>query len=562
MPRPVATLASLLTLLVTPAVAGAASDPASAPEVEAAAARIDRATLAATTRFLASDLLEGRGPGSRGDALARAYLAAELEAAGLEPGGPDGTWEQRFEMVGLQTRAPKTWAFASPAGRVELDWWNDWIGASGVQAPVAEIAGAELVFAGYGIQAPEHSWDDFKGADLRGKVVVLLNDDPDWDPTLFAGKARLYYGRWTYKYESAARQGAAGAIIVHTTPSAGYPWQVVQTSWSGEQFELPAKDEPRIQLASWVTEDAARRLFALAGQDLDRLTAAARSRDFRPVPLGITTSIRVDVDLHRVETGNVLGRLRGSDPLLADQVVVYSSHHDHLGVGVADREGDTIYNGALDNATGCAQLVALARAFAALPTPPRRSILFALVAAEEQGLLGSEYFADHPTVPPGKIAANVNVDSANIYGRTKDLTFVGYGKSSLDAVVDRVAARLGRTVHPDATPEKGSFYRSDQFSFARIGVPAFYLDPGSDFVGEGAVEAKKRQQAYESSCYHQPCDEIADDWSYDGMIEDTRLAFEVGLEIANADEMPRWNPGDEFEAARKGALEAIALGRH
>ena len=560
MPRPVAALLAL-PLLLAGAAPGRAADAARDAGLQAALARIDRPTLAGAVRFLASDLLEGRGPGSRGDELARAYLAAELESAGLVPGGPGGAWQQRFAMVGLKTRAPKSWAFASAAGRVELDWWTDWIGTAGVQAPVAEIAGAELVFAGYGIQAPELDWDDFKGADLRGKVLVLLNDDPDWDPQLFAGKARLYYGRWTYKFESAARQGAAGAILIHTTPSAGYPWQVVQTSWSGEQFELPAQDEPRIQLASWVTEAAARRLVALAGRDLDALVAAARSRDFRPVPLGIATSLRVEVELHPVETGNVLGLLPGSDPRLAEQVVVFTAHHDHLGVGVADAGSDSNYNGALDNATGCAQILALARAFAALPTPPRRSLLFAFVAAEEQGLLGSAYYAAHPTVPPGRIAANVNVDSANIYGRTRDVTFVGYGKSSLDAIVDRAAARQGRVVHADPNPERGSFYRSDQLSFARIGVPAFYLNPGSEFLGPEAAAIRQRQQDYVSTCYHQPCDEMADDWSYDGMIEDARLAFEVGLEVADADPMPSWNPGDEFEAARQEALRETTAGR-
>lgn len=557
MPNRRRTLAALLPFALA-AVAGATE---LAPEVVAAAAHIDRATLAAATRFLASDLLEGRGPGSRGDELARAWLATELESAGLVAGGPDGSWQQRFEMVGLRTRAPERWSFAGAQGGAELVWWQDWIGASGVQAPVAEIRDAELVFAGYGIQAPEFQWDDFKGADLRGKVLVLLNDDPDWDPALFAGKTRLYYGRWSYKYESAARQGAAGAIVIHTTPSAGYPWQVVQTSWSGEQFELPAKDEPRIQLSAWATEEAARRLVALGGHDLDRLAAAARSRDFRPVPLGVKTSIRLEVDLHRVETGNVLGRLPGSDPKLADQVVVYTAHHDHLGVGAADPDGDAVYNGALDNATGCAQILAVARAFAALPTPPRRSILFAFVAAEEQGLLGSEYYAAHPTVAPGKIAANINVDAANIYGRTRDVTYIGLGKTSLDAVVERAAARQGRILRGDQSPEKGSFYRSDQFSFARIGVPACYLDSGNDFVGPDAAAARQRQQSYEATCYHQPCDEMAEDWNYDGMIEDTRLAFEVGLEVANSDEMPRWNPGDEFESARQEALQEVAAGQ-
>jgi Zn-dependent M28 family amino/carboxypeptidase len=305
-----------------------------------------------------------------------------------------------------------------------------------------------------------------------------------------------------------------------------------------------------------MTEASAQRIAALAGQDLGKLVEAAKRRDFRPVPLGVTTSLELAVTPRRVETGNVLGLLRGSDPELADEVVVYTAHHDHLGVGTPDASGDRIYNGALDNSTGCAQLLALAKAFRSLPTPPKRSILLAFVAAEEQGLIGSEYFAQHPTFPAGKIAANINVDSANIYGRTRDISYVGYGKSTLDGVIERAAAAQGRVVRGDQAPEKGSFYRSDQFNFARIGVPAIYLDPGTEFLGPDAEKAKQRQQAYDSTCYHQACDEVGDDWVYDGMIEDTKLAFACGLEIANAPAMPTWKPGDEFEAARKAALAA------
>ena len=540
--------------LSLPALPAAAHEPAATP---AAADRIQAAGLAASVRFLSSDLLEGRGPGSRGDELARAWLASELEAAGFEPGGDAGGWEQRFAMVGVASKSPASWSFAAGDRRVELAQGQEFIATSGVQAEEAVVADAELVFVGYGIEAPEYRWDDFKGTDLRGKVLVMLNNDPDWDPKLFAGTTRLYYGRWTYKYESAARQGAAGVIIVHTTPSAGYPWQVVQSSWSGEQFELPQAGEARAQIEGWVTEDAAKRIFAAGGHDLAKLAEAARSRDFRPVPLGLRTSLRVGVTLRRVETANVLGLLGGGDPALRDEAVIYTAHHDHLGIAGADADGDAIYNGAVDNATGCAQLVAIARAFAALPERPRRSILIAFVAAEEQGLLGSRWYAEHPTFPPGRIAANVNVDSANIYGRTSDVAFVGLGKSTLDAVVTRAAAAQGRTLKADPAPEKGSFYRSDQFNFARIGVPAFYLDPGTTFVGAGAEEAARAQAAYDATCYHQPCDEISPAWNYDGMVEDAKLAFAVGLDVANADALPAWNPGDEFEAARKAALAAL-----
>lgn len=530
---------------------------AAAPAV---AGGITADALAAHTRFLSSDLLEGRGPGSRGDELTRAYLATQLEAAGLEPGGAEGSWEQRFSMVGIASSAPAEWRFESARGAVTLAGKGEFIAGSGVQAPLAALTDAEVVFVGYGIEAPEHDWDDFKGVDLRGKVLLMLNNDPDWDPELFAGRTRLYYGRWTYKYESAARQGAAGAIIVHTTPSAGYPWQVVESSWSGEQFELPDAGEARLQVKAWTSEEATRRLLKAAGHDFDALSEKARSHDFRPVPLGLKTSLAIDTKVRSVETANVLGLLRGGDPELADEVVVYSGHHDHLGMGSG--EGDVIHNGAIDNATGCAQLLGIARSFAALPERPRRSILFAFVAAEEQGLLGSRWFAEHPTFPPGKIAANVNLDAGNVFGPTADVTYIGYGKSSLDSVIEAAAAAQGRRVIGDTMPDRGFFYRSDQFNFARIGVPALYIDGGKEFVGKDPEFGRKLQERYESTCYHQPCDEFSEDWDFAGLVQDAELAFACGRAIADADEMPRWNPGDEFEARRLAELAAVAGGSH
>ncbi|GMU66007.1 MAG: hypothetical protein AMXMBFR36_22810 [Acidobacteriota bacterium] len=544
MNRTLAHAALALGLAAAPAVAGA----------------ITADALAAHTRFLASDLLEGRGPGSRGDELTRAYLATQLEAAGLEPGGTEGSWEQRFSMVGIASSAPAEWRFESARGAVTLAGKGEFIAGSGVQAPLAALTDAEVVFVGYGIEAPEHDWDDFKGVDLRGKVLLMLNNDPDWDPELFAGKTRLYYGRWTYKYESAARQGAAGAIIVHTTPSAGYPWQVVESSWSGEQFELPDAGEARLQVKAWTSEEATRRLLKAAGHDFDALSEKARSHDFRPVPLGLKTSLAIDAKVRSVETANVLGLLRGGDSELADEVVVYSGHHDHLGMGSG--EGDVIHNGAIDNATGCAQLLGIARAFAALPERPRRSILFAFVAAEEQGLLGSRWFAEHPTFPPGKIAANVNLDAGNVFGPTADVTYIGYGKSSLDAVIEAAAAAQGRRVIGDTMPDRGFFYRSDQFNFARIGVPALYIDGGKEFVGKDPEFGRKLQERYESTCYHQPCDEFSEDWDFSGLVQDAELAFACGRAIADADAMPRWNPGDEFEARRLAELDAVAGGSH
>jgi Zn-dependent M28 family amino/carboxypeptidase len=504
---------------------------------------------------LSDDKYEGRGPGSRGDEAARAYLIAELQKLGLEPGAADGSWQQPFDLIGITAEQPDEWTFRRDDGEITLKQWDQFIVSSGVQEEQAKVENAELVFVGYGIEAPEYEWDDFKGQDLKGKVLVILNNDPSWDPDLFGGETRLWYGRWDYKYRSAARQGAAGAIIIHTVPSAGYPFQVVQTSWTGEQFELPAGDEPRNRVNAWVTEESARQLIELAGFDLDELRTAADNRDFEPVPLGITTSISMGVTLNRASSANVLGLIPGSDPELLGEAVIYTAHHDHLGVGTPNDDGDRIYNGAMDNASGVAQVLAIAKAIKALPEAPRRSILVALVGAEEQGLLGSKYYAANPTFPPGKIAANLNYDGGNIWGHTHDVTFIGLGKSSIDAIVERIAAEQGRVVKPDQFADRGYFYRSDQFSFAKIGVPAMYLDTGTDFVDRPEGWGKEQVNHYTDVHYHQPSDEYDDSWNFDGMIADALLGYWTGLGIANADDMPKWREGDEFEAAR---LEAVA----
>ncbi len=557
MPTP---LATTITVIALTAGAAAAAPPAlTLPEgARAAAAAIDRNALEAPTRFLADDLLEGRAPMNRGDELACRYVASVMQSLGLEPGGPGGAWEQRFDVLGVTSAAPATWTFRARGKEATLKFWDEFIASAGDQAPAAKIADAELVFVGYGIQAPEYAWDDFKGADLRGKVLVMMNNDPDWDPNLFAGNRRLYYGRWSYKYESAARAGAAAAIIIHTTPSAGYGWQVVQNSWTGEQFELPNGSEPRVGVRAWTTEDAARRVLAVAGFDLDALVAKARSREFRPVPLGITTSLALANSIRRGTTANVLGLLRGRDPALADQVVIFSAHHDHLGVGRPDATGDAIYNGAVDNATGVAQVLAIAKAFAALPERPRRSVLFAIVTGEESGLLGSAYYAAHPTFAPDKIVADVNFDAGNVFGRTHDVALVGKGRSSLDAVAEAAAALQGRVVVEEAFPDRGAYYRSDHFSFARIGVPGLYFKGGLDYVGRDPEWGKRTTEAWGKAHYHQPSDEWSPAWNYDGMIEDAQLGFFAGLAVANADAVPAWTPGDEFAGLRRPAAAAPA----
>jgi Zn-dependent M28 family amino/carboxypeptidase len=524
---------------------------------QAARDHITHAALAAPIRFLSSDLLEGRGPGTRGDELARLYLQTQLEGMGYQPAFADGAWQQPFDIVGIRAQMPKSWSFQGKAERVDLGWRSDYIAASGLQSESVAVEDAELVFVGYGIQAPEFNWDDFKGVNLTGKILVMMNNDPDWDPNLFAGKRRLYYGRWDYKYESAARQGAVGAIIIHTTPSAGYPWQVVQSSWGGEQFQLPAGSEARLRVKAWATEDAVRRLVKASGYDLDQLLAAARSRDFKPVPLGIRTSLTFTNKLTHVQTANVGGLLPGSDAKLAAQVVVLSAHHDHFGIGEPDASGDRIYHGAVDNASGCAQVLAVARAFAVLPQRPRRSVLALFVAGEERGLLGSTYYAQHPSFPAGRIAADINIDGGNIFGRTRDATSIALGKSSLDEIAARVAGSQGRVVKPDQFPDRGYYYRSDQFSFAKIGVPALFFDAGTDFVGRPPEWGRQQIEEWELKKYHQPSDRLDGSWNFDGMIDDARLAMLSAWLIAQADGMPTWKPGDEFEAARKRALAAL-----
>lgn len=503
---------------------------------------------------ISHDSYEGRGPGSRGDEKTRKYLAEQLAALGLEPGAAEGRWEQTFDLVGVSASQPDEWVFSGHDIATTLKQWDQFIVASGVQEERVEVADAEVVFVGYGIQAPEFDWDDYKGVDLNGKILLMMNNDPDWNPELFAGETRLWYGRWDYKYLSAARQGAVGAIIIHTSSSAGYPFQVVQTSWTGVQFELPAGDEPRSQVLAWVTEDAARDLVAMAGLDLDELREQAYNRDFEPVPLGITASMGMNVEIQRVQSANVLGLIPGSDPELKDEVVIYTAHHDHLGISTPNEDGDAIYNGAFDNATGVAQVMAIAKAIKALPEAPRRSVLIALVGAEEQGLLGSEYYAANPTFAPGKIAANINYDGGNIWGHTHDVTYIGLGKSSIDEIAMSIAEEQGRVVKPDQFADKGYFYRSDQFSFAKIGVPAMYIDTGTDFVDRPPEWGREQQNNYTEVNYHQPSDEYDPSWNLEGMIDDVLLGYWTGLAIANADSMPVWNSGDEFETVRLDAL--------
>ena len=524
---------------------------------EAAAGSIGADQMLADVTRLASDDFEGRLPGTEGDRRARAYLADRLREMGYGPAFADSSYEQPVPIVGLTSKMPDEWTFHGPDGAgVSFRFGDSYMGASGVQQDQVAVDDAQVVFVGYGIQAPEEGWDDYKGADLRGKVLLMLNDDPDWDPDLFAGERKLYYGRWDYKYESAARQGAAAAIIIHTAPSAGYPWEVVRTGWSGEQFELAAGDEPRLKLKAWLTEDAARKLVVLSGHDLDALVEAAHSRDFEPVDLGATTSIHFPVQVQQTASANVGGILRGSDPAVSDQLVVFSAHHDHFGIGRPDDTGDAIYNGALDNGVAMAEGLAVADAFTKLPEPPRRSILVVFVAAEEQGLLGSRYFAHSGAYDPAKMVADVNFELGNVWGKTRDVMVYGLGKSSLDDLVTAAARRQDRVVTAEQDVHAGWFYRSDQLSFAQVGVPAIWFKSGVDFIGRPAGWGEATYADWIANNYHRPSDEVRPDWVLDGLVEDARLAFAVGASVATSEQTPRWSSGDEFEAVRLRSLGA------
>ncbi|MCP4902198.1 MAG: M28 family peptidase [bacterium] len=513
--------------------------------------------LRASTEALASDEFEGRGPGSTGDELARAYLASQLEALGLTPAFEGDSWQQLLEIIGITSQMQDEWTFKNSDGaEVAFEFENDYMGAIGGQEAHAEVSEAEVVFVGYGIDAPEQQWNDYKGMSVEGKVLLMLNDDPDWDPSLFEGERKLYAGRWTYKYEIAARKGAVGAIIIHTTPSAGYPWPVVVTGWTGEQFELPAGDEPKLAIRAWLTEDSSQDLVALAGHSLEDLVASAHSRDFEPVSLGISTSIEITATTRSTQSANVGGILQGSDAELKNEFLVYSAHHDHFGIGSPDETGDIIYNGALDNSVAMAQSLSVARAFTALDPAPRRSVLFLFVAVEEQGSLGSKHFVESRVLAPSAIATNINFELGNVWGPTHDVVVYGSGKSELDDLLASVAAIQHRHLSPEPDLRAGWFYRSDQVSFARAGVPAIWFKSGTNHVGQPAEWGAEQQKNWIDRHYHRPSDEIHDHWQFDGLRQDAQLAFMLGLIVANSDETPNWTPGDEFEAIR---LESLGM---
>ena len=534
----------------------AAQDAPSDAQQKIAGQSILESSLRADVKFLADDLLEGRGPGTRGDLLGQRYISTQFQVLGLEPAA-SGSYIQKVPLVGVTTSPPKMVQFKKGDQSLELKNSDDYIVTSGLPLEESKFTDAEVVFVGYGMQAPEYGWDDFKDVDVKGKVLLVMNNDPETDPNIFAGRTRLYYGRWDYKYAKAAEMGAVGALIIHTDGSAGYPYQVVQTSWTGEQMALGGVQKGRLKMEGWLTEDASKKLAKFAGHDLDALRASAESKDFRPVSLGTTLSASMKCRVRERETGNVLGLLKGSDPELSKEWLVYTAHHDHIGMREARDDSDNIYNGAVDNATGVGAMLQIARAMAALPESerPKRSILFASVGAEEQGLLGSKFLAENPPVPAGNLAAVINIDGINILGPTRDISIIGNGKSDLDKIVNRIAKWQNRIVTPDQFPSKGSYYRSDQFSLAKVGVPGVYLGVGSSVIGKPDGWGKQQMREWVANIYHQTSDEYSEDWDLRGAIEDTKLLFYVGLQVANQAQMPAWVKGDEFEAARLEALK-------
>ncbi len=506
---------------------------------------VDTAAMDAHLRFLASDLLEGRAPATRGGRLAAEYIAAQFQAMGLQPAGENGTYFQPVALVGMTPHPAFAWGTtgSAPDSLAYRDAFVAW-----GERPEADIAATgDVVFVGYGIRAPEWQWDDYKGTDLHGKVLLMLVNDPGLvDSTVFLGKILTYYGRWTYKLEEAARQGAAGAILVHTTESATYPWEVVRGSWSVEQFKLDQPHSPSIAVAGWVTESAARAALAKAGLNLDSLSRTAARRDFRPIATGLQAAVRVHSDLRRVESENVAARLPavGRDPLLAAQAVLLTAHWDHKGIGPVVR-GDSIYNGAEDNASGIAAMLGAAKALAQLPRTAR-SIVFVATTAEESGLLGSEAYVQHPLLPLAQTAAVLNLDVANVRGVTRGIGALGMDRSTLGPVFESAARAEGLTV--ESQPDiRGSFFRSDHFPFARSGVPALSIRPGVDFVGRPNGWGQEQENIYNEQRYHQPSDEYQPTFRYAGMAQEVRVTVRTARAIANAPGMPRWLPSSELQ---------------
>jgi Zn-dependent M28 family amino/carboxypeptidase len=543
---------------------------ASPPMSPVAVDRITAEHIAAHVKFLADDLLEGRAPGTRGGDVAARYIASQFELLGLQPGGDNGTWYQQVPIVESLTKPSFTLSVkaggGSGNGKTETFAFGTDIVAGSNLDDASVAINAPVVFVGYGIVAPEYKWNDYAGVDVKGKIVLVMVNDPPAtaeEPALFAGKALTYYGRWIYKFEEAARQGAAGALLIHTTESATYPWQVVQSSWSGTQYRIPTPAGVQaLRIKAWVSEDAAKRLVAAGagagagagasagGKNLDDLRNAATQRGAKAVDLGVSVQGTIEQTVNRKTSPNVIAVLKGSTK--PDESIIYSAHYDHLGRHDVPAGKDGIYNGARDNASGVATMLDIAQAFAATKAKPVRSIYFVSTTGEESGLLGSEYLATHPLMAIDKVAANLNVDSVNVYGRATEIVLLGVERSTLKADADAAVKRWHRTLGQDVHPDRGYFFRSDHFPLAKVGVPAVSITLGnaSTFVGPNADKKRKLAEAYNETCYHQTCDEFTSDWDLTGAVDDARLLADMGWRIANAAQMPRYNAGEQFARPR------------
>ena len=523
------------------------------------ASPISEDALRAHIKFLADDRLEGRGTGARGGELAALYCAQQFEAMGLRGAGARGSFFQPVSLFGVKADPKTELRISGSDGSQTFKFGDDFVAFTGAQTEHVSV-NADLVFVGYGIDAPEQKWNDYKGSadDYRGKILVMLVNDPPatpQEPDLFGGRRLTYYGRWTYKYEEAARRGAVGAILLHTSESAGYPWSVVRTSNGSWRFDIARTSSdktPFLQFRSWMTDEAARRMLRLAGLNLDVLRKDAATRDFRPIKMNLKASLDLNSEVKRVEAPNVVAILPGRDPKLRDEYVVYSAHWDHFGVGAPDKSGDTIYNGALDNATGVASVLEIARVLSQLPLAqrPRRSFLFLITTGEEQGLIGAEWYSLHPVVPLSKTAADINLDAMNILGPTRDFVPLGAERSTLKNIVADIARERSLKISPDPRPEQGSFYRSDHFPFAKVGVPSISLKEGSDYIGHTKEWGEQKFKEYNEAHYHQPSDEFRDDWNFKGMIQEADFALEIGRRVGDMLTLPKFNPDDEF-ARRK-----------
>jgi Zn-dependent M28 family amino/carboxypeptidase len=516
-------------------------------------------SLLSEIKTLSSDEFEGRKPGSPGEEKTIAYMQQQFRQIGLKPGNPDGTYLQNVPLAGITSKSQPD--IAVKGRKLSLVDKKDYIALSSRYMPEVAVKGTDIVFVGYGVVAPEYGWDDYKDVDVKGKTILMLINDPaipdandpsKLDDKMFKGSAMTYYGRWTYKYEIASQKGAAAAIIIHETGPAGYPFEVVSGSWGGENFGIqrPDNNMGRVPVEGWITYDKASELYRMAGLDLAALKKAAIQKDFKPVTLpGATASFKIENTLRKIDSHNVVAKLEGSDPALKDQYVIYTAHWDHLGRD-PELKGDQIYNGAADNASGSAGLIEIARAFTKLSPAPKRSILFLSVTAEEQGLLGTEYYAENPLYPLKNTLADINMDVLNTWGRTKDLTLIGLGNSTLDDTTTEVLKAHDRTAGGDPDPGKGSFYRSDHFEFAKQGVPALDPDAGTEYIGKPAGYGKEKRDYYTEHDYHKPSDEVKPDWDLSGAVDDLRIFFEVGDKVAQVATFPSWKPGTEFKAKR------------